>query len=134
MLAANGVTMRLILLTSFLIILCHTLFGQDLNRFKNFHGIKHPDANADFFEAEGYDIFIQSLDYGLDEKGIGKIRKKYAVKDGTLATDSVLTLKTLIKTEQQNGTTAHFTYYLLPETDRKTTVIGFIRPKTRDVA
>lgn len=126
--------MRSLLLLPLLLVLCHALSGQDVNRFRNFHGIKHPDANADFFEAEGYDIFIQSVDNGLDDKGMTKIRKKYAVKDGALTTDSVLVLKTLIKTEQQNGVTAHFTYYLLPETDKKTTVIGFIRPKTRDVA
>jgi hypothetical protein len=114
-------------------ILSHGLLGQDENRFKNFHGIKHPQNNVDFFEAEGYDIFIQPFDNGLDEKGISKIKRKYSFKDGELTTDSVLNIKVLTRTEPKNGVTAYFTYYLLPGTEKKSKVIGFVRPKTRDI-
>jgi len=124
--------MRLTILT-FATILSHGLFGQDENRFRNFHGIKHPQNNVDFFEAEGYDIFIQPFDNGLDDKGISKIKKKYSIKDGQLTIDSVTNLKVLSRTEDKNGVTAYFTYYLIPGTEKKSTVVGFIRPKTRDV-
>src|SRR5688572_20933696 len=114
-------------------ILSHPLFGQDENRFKNFHGIRHPQNNVTFFEAEGYDIFIQFHENGLDEKGISKIRKKYSIKEALLSTDSVVNLNVLANTKQQNGTTAYATYYLIPETEKTSKVIGFIRPKSRDL-
>lgn len=124
--------MRLIILI-LTTILSHGLLGQDDNRFRNFHGIRHPQNNVDFFEAEGYDIFIQPFENGLDEKGISKIKKKYSIKDGQLSTDSLTNLKVLVRTEEKNGVTAYFTYYLIPGTEKKSTVVGFIRPKTRDI-
>jgi len=124
--------MRLTLVTLATII-SHVLVGQDENRFRNFHGIKHPQNNVDFFEAEGYDIFIQPFDNGLDDKGISKIKKKYSIKDGPLTIDSVTNLKVLSRTEYKNGVTAYFTYYLIPGNEKKSTVIGFIRLKTRDI-
>lgn len=124
--------MRITIFT-LLTILSHCLYAQDENRFRNFHGIKHPQNNVDFFEAEGYDIFIQSFDNGLDDKGISKIKKKYALKESQLTIDSVTNLKILTRTEDTRGVTAYFTYYLVPVNEKKSTVIGFVRPKTRDV-
>lgn len=124
--------MRLTILT-FLTVLSLGLFGQDENRFKNFHGIKHPQGKAEFFEAEGYDIFIQAVDNGLDEKGISKIKKKYSIKDGQLTTDSLLNIRMLNKSEQVRGVTAYSTYYLIADAEKKTTVIGFVRAKSRDI-
>jgi hypothetical protein len=123
--------MRLTILT-LLTVFGHGLFGQDENRFKNFHGLKQAQTNSDFFEAEGYEIFIHQVDIGLDEKGIIKIRKKYSIKDGQLVIDSVLNLKVLTWAEEKDGVNAHFNYYLVPVADKKSTVIGFIRLKTRD--
>ena len=122
--------LRILILTT---ILSHGLLGQDDNRFRNFHGIRYPQSNVDFFEAEGYDIFIQPFENGLDEKGISKIKKKYSIKDGLLLTDSLTNLKVLVSTEKKNGITIYFTYYLIPVTEKKSTVIGFIRPKTKDI-
>jgi hypothetical protein len=110
----------LILLT----VLCHTLYAQDENKFKNFHGLKQAQGNVEFFEAEGSAIFIQPLDYGLDEKGLSKIKKRYSIKDGQLTTDSLLHLQVLQMCEQKHGVTAYFTYYLIPETAKKSKVIG----------
>jgi len=122
--------MRLTILT-LTTILSYGLFAQDENRFRNFHGIKQ--TSADFFEAEGYEIFIQQVDNGLNEKGIRKIKKKYSIKAGQLTTDSVLNLKVLTMTEEKNGVTAHLNYYLIPGAENKSTVVGFIRLKTRDI-
>src|SRR5258706_12019049 len=126
--------MRLTILT-FATILSHGLFGQDESRFKNFHGINHPQSNVDFFEAEGYDIFIQSVDYRLDEKGISKIKKKYSAEDGQLISDPLIAKdnRVLLRSEHKNGVVVYFTYYLIPDSESKTIVIGFVRPKTRDV-
>lgn len=124
--------MKFILL-AIAIFLCHGLYGQDVEKFENFHGIKQPQSNAEFFEAEGYNIFIQQVDHGLDNKGLSKIQRKYSVKDGDLTVDSVLNIKVLTKTEQENGVMTHFNYYLIPVADKKTTVIGCIRPMERDI-
>jgi hypothetical protein len=125
--------MKLLILT-IATILSHGLFGQNENRFKNFHGIKDPQNNVDFFEAEGYDIFIQPFNNGLDEKGISKIKKKYSINHAQLTTDSLLNLSVLTTTKESNGITAYGTYYLIPETNKKTNVVGFVRLKTRDIA
>jgi hypothetical protein len=114
-------------------ILSHGLLGQDENRFRNFHGLKHPQDNAEFFEAEGYEIFIQSFPNALHEKDILKIKKKYSIKDGQLTTDSVLNIKILARTDQQKGMMAYFRYYLIPETENKSIVIGFVRVKSIDI-
>jgi hypothetical protein len=124
--------MRLVTLT-LLTVLSHGLFGQDENRFKNFQAIKHPESGVLFLEAEGYDIFVESLDFGLNEKGISKIKKKYSAKNAQLTTDSVTNLKVLAMTEQKNGVTVYFTYYLHPVSEESSTIIGFIRPKARDI-
>lgn len=124
--------MRLLTLT-LLIFLYHGLFGQDENRFKNFHGLKDPESGVFYFEAEGYEIFIQWLDIGLNERGISKIRKKYSAKEAQLSTDSVINLKVLAKTDLKNGVKTYFTYYLIPISDELSTIVGFIRPKTRDI-
>lgn len=119
----------LILLTG----LSHILSGQDENRFRNFHGLKVPHGQDQFFEAEGYEIFIQSIDNGLDEKGISKIRKKYSIKDGQLTTDSILNIQKLGGTKEQGGVVARYSFYLIPSQDKMTTVVGFVRPKTTDI-
>jgi len=124
--------MRLLFLTLSL-ILSQQLLGQDESRFRNFHGIKHPQNGVDFFEAEGYDIFIQQVDNGLDEKGISKIRKKYSIKDGQLTTDSVVNIKVLSKVEQQGDVHVYYTYYLLSDTPKKSKVVGFVKARTRDI-
>jgi hypothetical protein len=124
--------MRLFILLS-ATFLSYSLLAQDEKRFRNFHGIKHPQNNVHYFEGEGYDIFIQSIDLGMDEKGMARIRKKYSMKDGQLGTDSLLNLKVLTNTEQKNGVTAHVIHYLIPESAKRTTVIGFVKMKKRDI-
>jgi hypothetical protein len=124
--------MRLIIF-SIIASLTHVVFAQDANRFKNFHGIRNTQNNVDYFEAEGYQIIIQTLEYGVDEKGISKIKKRYSIKDGALKTDSVTNLKVLTQTLHDNGVTAYGTYYLIPKTEKRTTIVGFIRPKSRDI-
>jgi hypothetical protein len=117
----------------FTIAFSHNVIAQDENRFKNFHGLVNPQTGDHFFEAEGYDIFIQIIDNTLDEKGIMKIRKKYNVKDAALTTDSVTKLKILSGTRQEKGATAYYAFYLIPVTAKKATVVGFARPDGRDV-
>jgi hypothetical protein len=109
------------------------LAAQDNSRFKNFHGLVNPQNGDHFFEAEGYDIFIQLLETSLDEKGITKIRKKYEIKDAPLSTDSVTKLKVLFGTKVVNETNTHYCFYLIPETEKKTTVVGFARQLPRDI-
>lgn len=113
-------------------VLSHHLIGQDKNRFKNIQGIIQDDAA--FFEAEGYDIFIQHVDYGLDEKGIAGIKKMYSFKKGELLVDSVVNLKLLTDIQQTNGVPIHSIYYLKPTKENRSTVIGFVVAKTRDIA
>lgn len=124
--------MRLTILT-LLTFLSHTLLGQDENRFKNFHGLRDPRGYEQFFEAEGYDIFIQNDDNGLDEKGILKIKKKYSIKDGQLFTDSILNIKKLTGIKEKNGISAKYSFYLIPTQEKMTTIVGFARPKTLDI-
>jgi hypothetical protein len=114
------------------LLLCHCVWAQDDDRFKNFQGIKHPENNVDYFEAEGYDIFIQTVDNGQDEKGIAKIKKRYSVKDAELKMDSVLGLNVLLDKDHQGGIDTYSTYYLIPGAAKKTTVVGFVRAKNRD--
>jgi hypothetical protein len=128
----NLKNMRLTILL-FTTILSYGLFAQSVDRFKNFHGLKSPRGEEQFFEAEGYDIFIQSVDNGLDEKGILKIRKKYSAKDGQLTTDSLLNIKTLTGTKENSGIIAHYSFYLIPTQEKKTTIVGFVRPAERDL-
>lgn len=99
------------------------LFAQDNNRFKNFHGIV-VEGNH-FFEAEGYEMFVRTADYALNEKGISKMIKQYDMK-GAHRTDTVFHDKSivLVKKEMQNGFELTSVCYLLPEDDYSTTVIG----------
>jgi hypothetical protein len=124
--------MRLTILT-LVTVMSHILFGQDENRFKNFQGLKDPRGQEQFLEAEGYDIFIQNVDNGLDEKGISKIKKRYSIKDGQLTLDSILNIKKLIGIKDQNGIAAKYSFYLIPTKEKITTVVGFVRPKTIDI-
>lgn len=117
----------------FATILSFGLFGQSDDRFKNFHGLKDPSGAGQFFEAEGYDIFIQTSNNGLDEKGLLKIRKKYSVKDAILSTDSVLNIKKLTGTKENNGLKVKFSFYLVPINQTMTSVVGFARPKDSDI-
>lgn len=117
----------------FTTILSFGLFGQSDDRFKYFHGLKDPSGAGQFFEAEGYDIFIQTVNNGLDEKGILKIRKKYSVNDAVLSTDSVLNIKTLTGAKENNGIVAKYSFYLVPINQSRTSVVGFTRPKTKDI-
>src|SRR5689334_19844249 len=86
------------------------LFAQSDDRFKNFHGLRGPNGAGRYFEAEGYDIFIQTAHNGLDEKGILKIRKQYSVKDAVLGIDSVLNMKTLTGTKDEKGVPALYCF------------------------
>jgi hypothetical protein len=117
----------------FAALLSSGLFGQSVDRFKNFHGLKAPGGSDQFLEAEGYDIFIQTVNHGLDEKGILKIRKRYSAKDAVLSTDAVLNIKTLTGTKEQNGIIAKYSFYLIPINPSATSVVGFIRPMTQDI-
>jgi hypothetical protein len=118
----------------FITVSVYDLFGQTTDRFRNFHGLRDPYGRGEFFEAEGYDIFTQSLDIGLDEKGISKIKKKFSLKGVQLTTDSILNIKALIGSKELNGVIAKSALYLIPVEHDQTTVIGFARVKTRDVS
>lgn len=112
----------------------HSVRAQDANRFKNFHGIKQPQSKADFFEAEGYDIFVQSVDYALNEKGISRIRKKYSIKGAVLANDSATGLSVLLWKKVEDSVTTYGTYYLFSENEQSSKIIGFVRAGSRDIA
>src|SRR6188768_2618277 len=118
----------------FTTILSFELFGQSDDRFKHFHGLKDPRGAGQFFEAEGYEIFIQTANNGLDEKGNLKIRKKYSVKDAVLNTDSVLNIKTLTGIKEGNGMTARYSFYRVPINQSMTSVVGFARSMDRDIS
>jgi hypothetical protein len=123
--------MRIVIVLVFVIVLSHQLIGQDKNRFKNIQGIIQEDAA--FFEAEGYDIFIQHVDHGLDEKGIAAIRKMYSLEKGELGFDSATNLTLLTEIQQTNGVPMHTVYYLRLNRENRSTVIGFTIAKTRDI-
>lgn len=105
--------------------------GQD--RFRNFHGIDHPENGIQYFEAEGYEIFIQHVGNALNEKGIRKIKRKFRVPEARLITDPELNLAVLSDTDYKDGVTAYVNLYLIPGKDRSSTVVGFVRPAERDV-
>ncbi|NOS93767.1 MAG: hypothetical protein HOP30_17750 [Cyclobacteriaceae bacterium] len=108
------------------------LLGQSAERFKNFHGLRDPRRQMQFFEAEGYDIFIERVAYSLDEKGISKIKKKYSIKEGQLKTDTLLNLKTLVASKETHGLKGLYSFYLIPAQEKVTIVIGFTRAQSRD--
>ena len=128
--------MRLIILVVALVtILNPGVKGQNENRFRNFHGIKQPGNDVTFFEAEGYNIFIQQVSAGLDKKGISKVMRTYSAKGAVVTTDSAIlgNNRVLLKSREKAGVTAYFIYYLLGTSDTTTTtVIGFTRSIARD--
>jgi len=109
------------------------LYGQTIERFRNFHGLNEPGGKKQTFEAEGYDIFIENVDYGLDQKDLLKISKKYAVTHGQHGIDSVLKIKTISGAKDQKGIIVQYSLYLFPVHDTRTTIIGFVRALARDV-
>ena len=55
------------------IITGNKLLGQHWERFKNFQATRHPKNNVDYLEAEGYDIFVESVNWGVwTRKGFQK--------------------------------------------------------------
>lgn len=122
--------MRAILV--FFTLLSHSLAGQDENRFRNFHGIKQA-GNIHFFEAEGYEIFIQPHEFAADERGMSIVKRIYKLREATINTDSVLQLKTLTSMPTYDGVSFWSTYYFIPQAGSNSTIIGFTRPKTRDI-
>jgi hypothetical protein len=109
-----------------LMMLCgfSLLYGQDNDRFRNFHGIV-VEGNH-FFEAEGHDIFVRTAAYPLIEKGISKIIRQYDMK-GSQRRDTVIHEEkaiVLVRKETQNGFELTSICYLLPKDDYSTTVIG----------
>ena len=113
-------------------IACHQLHAQHESRFRNFHGIIQNDAQ--YFEAEGYAIFIHKEKFGVDEKGLKKIKKKYKIDNEQSTTDSILRspANVLACKMQKDGLTSYLTYYLLSGSGVETTVIGFARSIERD--
>ena len=127
--------MRLIILIAVLVsMLSFVVKGQNENRFRNFHGIHQPENNVTFFEAEGYNIFIQQVSAGLDKKGIAKVMRTYSAKGAAVTTDSDIlgNNSVLQKNREKAGVTSYSTYYLLGISDTATTVIGFTRSIARD--
>lgn len=115
------------------LLLCHATFGQDENRFRNVHGIDDPDNRVQYFETEGYEIFIQEVDHALHERGIRKVRREYSVPEARVLTDPELGVTVLSDTDFRDGVTAHVNLYLLPGEEEPSIVVGFIRPGKRDV-
>lgn len=88
-------------------------------------GIKLPSAT--FYDAEGYQIFEQELEHGLDAKGIKKIKRKYSyAKDAPLSEALGLPgVMVLASSDIRQGVTTWSTHYLSVSGEGKTKVIGF---------
>lgn len=112
---------------------CHELCAQSENRFRNFHGLKQNGSL--YYEGEGYNIFIKTENFEMDEKGIKKFKRKYNIKNGLFEYDSSLTTpnKVLVNKVQNDELTAYYTYYLLSISDKNIVIIGFTRPSVKDV-
>lgn len=93
--------------------------------FQNVQAIKQQKVT--FYDAEGYSIFLQELDYNMDEKGLNKIKRKYSVaKNLPVTEDSSLPgVKILSSADTKISDKATSTYYLSQTKDGKTRVVGF---------
>jgi len=107
-----------------LLLAWSVLYAQDSDHFRNFHGIKQERNH--YFEAEGYEIYIRTAPYYLNEKGITKIIKQYDMKDSQ-RTDTLIGNEAimLVKKEVKHGFELVSVCYLISKDDYSTTVIGF---------
>lgn len=120
----------------FSLLLLHLItnsFGQESNRFKNFHGLRQPESSTVFFEAEGYDILIWSLDFGLTEKNLKKVKKKLSAKKSVLSFDSALNLSVLKQIPSEPIAQYYRTLYLIPVSSDQIKIIDFTIAQTPDL-
>ena len=126
-------------LTFSLLLLTNLLTAQSINSeqiFSNTQGIKQ--TKTTFYQVEGYSIFVDTIDSGLDEKGLKKIKKKYSAKTVFMPTaDSTLTIQnkvfTVIDTSMKDAVRSSI-YYLIPNSENETKVITLYTAIKRDTA
>lgn len=113
-----------ILIIIFISLAAFSAQGQT-NTFQNMQGIKQEKAT--FYDAEGYQIFLQELDYNLDEKGIHKVRKKYSIpKESHVTEDADFPgVKILNAVDSKGDVKSQSVYYLSSAGPGKIKIIGF---------
>lgn len=102
--------------------------------YSNMHGIRQEAST--FYEVEGYSVFVQIQKTTFDDKGFKKIKKKYSIDKEKVAFDNqdFLGGKIFEQTEQRTGKVKQSAvYYLFPEGEYATKVIGFQTVNSRDL-
>lgn len=120
-----------ILVISLISLTVFSAQGQT-NEFKNAQGIKQEKVT--FYDAEGYQIFLQEFDYKLDEKGINKIKKRYSIPKELSATEDVEfpDVKVLTHVDMKGASKTQSVYYISSSGADKIKVIGFSTMCDRD--
>jgi hypothetical protein len=102
--------------------------------YSNMHGIRQEAST--FYEVEGYSVFVQIQKTTFDDKGFKKIKKKYSIDKEKVAFNNQDFLGGKIfeqdekRTEKVNQSAV---YYLFPEGEYATKVIGFQTVNSRDL-
>jgi hypothetical protein len=102
--------------------------------YSNMHGIRQEAST--FYEVEGYSVFVQIQKTTFDDKGFKKIKKKYSIDKEKVAFNNQDFLGGKIfeqdekRTEKVNQSAV---YYLFPEGEYATKVIGFQTLNSRDL-
>lgn len=88
-------------------------------------GISQPEIT--FYNTEGYAISVKEFDFGIDEKGIKKIKKKYSIpKETAVEEDATIPNTKILRSESINKGVAHQSNFYLSLTKRgKMKVVAF---------
>lgn len=112
------------LIFSALSLIVSLSYGQTIN-FQNAQAIAQEQIT--FYDAEGYSIFQQEFQYNFDEKGIGKVKKKYSIPKELQPTEDNdfpgAKIFTTIDTKGESKTQS--VHYILQSGQGKIKVIGF---------
>ncbi len=102
--------------------------------YSNMHGIRQEES--EFYEVEGYSVFVQIQKTSFDDKGFKKIKKKYSIdKETTASVNPDFAVGKIFMQEEQRTEKVKqkAIYYLFPEGDYATRVIGFQTANSRDL-
>jgi hypothetical protein len=98
------------------------------------HGIRQEES--EFYEVEGYSVFVQIQKTSFDDKGFKKIKKKYSIdKETTAIVHPDFPVGKIFMQEEQRTEKVkqRAIYYLFPEGDYATRVICFQTANSRDL-
>jgi hypothetical protein len=133
----NPANIRKFFLSALLSLIYQLYSAQEIDPvivYSNMHGIRQEAST--FYEVEGYSVFVQIQKTSFDEKGFKKIQKKYSIDKEKVAIDNLdfpggkIFEQEVQRTEKVRQTAI---YFLFPEGDYATRVIGFQTVNTRDL-